>query len=148
MTGYTIMRVFRDYLKPRDNERIFEYVSNGCNRDGLAIKAAHYLIDQTGYEHKMLIVLSDVKPNDIMKIRTAPNSEPQPYIESAGITDTALEVRRAQEAGIAVMCVFTGGDDDLPAAKLVYGRSFARIQSLDKLADAVGQLIQTQIRNL
>lgn len=148
MTGYTIMRVFRDYLKPRDNERIFEYVSNGCNRDGLAIKAAHYLIDQTGYEHKMLIVLSDVKPNDIMKIRTAPDSEPQPYIESAGITDTALEVRRAQEAGIAVMCVFTGGDDDLPAAKLVYGRSFARIQSLDKLADAVGQLIQTQIRNL
>lgn len=146
MTGYTIMRVFRDYLNPRDNEKIFEYVSNGCNRDGLAIKAAHYLIDQTGYEHKMLIVLSDVKPNDIMKIRTDAESEPVPYIDRAGITDTALEVRRAQESGIAVMCVFTGGDDDLPAAKLVYGRNFARIQSLDKLADAVGKLIQTQIR--
>lgn len=146
MTGYTIMRVFRDYLNPRDNEKIFEYVSNGCNRDGLAIKAAHYLIDQTGYEHKMLIVLSDVKPNDIMKIRTDAESELVPYIDRAGITDTALEVRRAQESGIAVMCVFTGGDDDLPAAKLVYGRNFARIQSLDKLADAVGKLIQTQIR--
>lgn len=148
MTGYTIMRVFRDYNSPRDNEKIFEYVSNGCNRDGLAIKAAHYLIDQTGYEHKMLIVLSDVKPNDILKIRSSADGEPVPYIDRAGITDTALEVRRAQESGIAVMCVFTGGDDDLPAAKTVYGRSFARIQSLDKLADTVGQLIQTQIRNL
>lgn len=148
MTGYTIMRVFRDYSCPRDNEKIFEYVSNGCNRDGLAIKAAHYLIDQTAYEHKMLIVLSDVKPNDILSIRTSSDGEPVPYIDTAGINDTALEVRRAQESDISVMCVFTGSDEDLPAAKLVYGRNFARIQSLDKLADAVGKLIQAQIRNL
>lgn len=148
MTGYTVMRVFRDYNSPRDNEKIFEYVSNGCNRDGLAIRAAHYLIDQTSYEHKLLIVLSDVKPNDIMKIRASGDGEPVPYVDRAGITDTAIEVRRAQESGIAVMCVFTGGDEDLPAAKLVYGRSFARIQSLGKMADTVGRLIQTQIRNL
>lgn len=148
MTGYTVMRVFRDYDSPRDNERIFEYVSNGCNRDGLAIRAAHYLIDQTSYEHKLLIVVSDVKPNDIMKIRVSSDSEPVPYIDRAGITDTAMEVRRAQESGIAVVCVFTGGDDDLPAAKLVYGRNFARIQSLGKMADAVARLIQAQISSL
>lgn len=148
MTGYTVLRVFRDYNSPRDNEKIFEYVSNGCNRDGLAIRAAAYLIGQTAYEHKLLIVLSDVKPNDIMRIKPADGAEPLPYVDSAGIKDTALEVRRAQESGVAVMCVFTGGDDDLPAAKLVYGRSFARIQSLSMLADTVGRLIQTQIRNL
>ena len=62
------------------------------------------------------------------------------------MTDTALEVRRARADGIAVVCVFTGNDEDLPGAKLVYGRDFARIQSLEKLADTVGMLIQNQIK--
>ena len=47
-----------------------------------------------------------------------------------------------------MICVFTGVDEDLGSAKLVYGRDFARIQSLDKLADTVGTLIQNQIRIL
>lgn len=148
MTGYTILRVFRDYGEAAGNDKIFEYVSNGCNRDGLAIRAAHYLINQSSYEHKLLIILSDVKPNDIKKIRGAGENEFISYEKQAGITDTALEVRRAAEDGIAVVCVFTGSDEDLPAAKLVYGRNFARIQSLGKLADTVGRLIQNQISNI
>ena len=58
------------------------------------------------------------------------------------------EVRRARADGIAVVCVFTGDDEDLPSARLVYGKDFARISSVDKLADAVGNLLQSQIRNL
>lgn len=148
MTGYTIMRVFRDYTEIHGNDKIFEYVSNGCNRDGLAIRAAHHLMNQANYEHKILIVLSDVKPNDIKKIRGSGEDEFIPYESEAGITDTAYEVRRARADGIAVVCVFTGEDEDMPSAKLVYGRDFARIQSLDKLADTVGMLIQNQIRIL
>ena len=60
--------------------------------------------------------------------------------------DTALEVRRARADGIAVVCVFTGNDEDVPSAKMVYGRDFARIQSLDKFADTVGMLIQNQLK--
>ncbi len=148
MTGYTILRIFRDYQKPSDNRRIFEYVSNGCNRDGLAIRAAHHLLNQTSYEHKLLIVLSDVKPNDILKM---PGNGEETFIEyekEAGITDTAFEVRRARADGISVICVFTGDDEDLPSARLVYGHDFARIQSLDRLADTVSLLIQNQLRNL
>lgn len=148
MTGYTIVRVFRDYNKPQDNEKIFEYVSNGCNRDGLAIAAAHRLMNESRCEHKMLIVLSDVKPNDVVKMKHAGSDELIPYDSQPGITDTALEVRRARADGIAVICVFTGEDEDLPAAKLVYGRDFARVQSLDQMADTVGKLIQNQIKNL
>ena len=148
MTGYTIMRIFRDYTCPQDNGKIFEYVSNGCNRDGLAISAAHHLINKSSYEHKLLIVLSDVKPNDVIKIRPGISQEPVPYAQQAGITNTAFEVRKARADGISVVCVFTGEDEDLPSAKLVYGRDFARIQSLDKLADTVGMLIQNQIKNL
>ena len=62
--------------------------------------------------------------------------------------DTAFEVRRARTDGIAVICVFTGEDADVPAARLVYGQDLARIQSLELLADTVGRLIQNQLRNL
>ena len=148
MTGYTILRVFTDYNEAGRNERIFEYVSNGCNRDGLAIRAAHYLMNETQYEHKLLIVLSDVKPNDIKKIQGNSDTEFIPYENTAGLTDTAYEVRRAKADSISVICVFTGVDEDLPSAKLVYGRDFARIQSMDFLADTVGNLIQNQIKNL
>lgn len=148
MTGYTVMRIFRDYNCPQDNGKIFDYVSNGCNRDGLAIAAAHYLMNKSSYEHKLLIVLSDVKPNDVIKIRPGNSQEPVPYERQAGITNTAFEVRKARADGISVVCVFTGEDEDLPSAKLVYGRDFARIQSMDKLADTVGMLIQNQIKNL
>ena len=148
MTGFTILRIFRDYNERRSNEKIFEYVSNGCNRDGLGIRAAHYLMSQTGYEHKLLIVLSDVKPNDVRKLPARSGGEAVPYELMDGIVDTALEVRRARADGIAVVCVFTGTDEDVASAKLVYGRDFAKIQSLDKFADTVGLLIQNQIKIL
>ncbi len=149
MTGYTILRIYRDYHQQRkENRRIFDYVSNGCNRDGLAIRAMHDLMNRTGYEHKILIILSDVKPNDIRRIQSRDGSEPIPYEEGAGVTDTAYEVRRARSDGISVICAFTGDDEDLPSAKLVYGRDFATIRSLDRLADSIGLLLQNQIRNL
>ena len=149
MTGYTILRIYRDYGEQRgSNRRIFEYVSNGCNRDGLAIRAMHYLMNQGSCEHKILIILSDVKPNDIRRIQNRDGSEPTPYEGGAGVTDTAYEVRRARADGIAVICAFTGDDEDLPSAKLVYGRDFATIRSLDRLADSIGLLLQNQIRNL
>ncbi len=149
MTGYTILRIYREYHEQRGaNSRIFDYVSNGCNRDGLAIRAMHDLMNRTGYEHKILIILSDVKPNDIRRIQSRDGSEPIPYEEGAGVTDTAYEVRRARADGISVICAFTGDDEDLPSAKLVYGRDFATIRSLDRLADSIGLLLQNQIRNL
>jgi hypothetical protein len=45
------------------------------------------------------------------------------------------------------MCVFTGADEDVSAARLIYGRDFARILSLEQLADTVGKLLQNQIKN-
>ena len=81
-----------------------------------------------------------------MKIRARDGSEIAAYEYGAGLMDTALEVRRARADGIAVVCVFTGNDEDVPSAKMVYGRDFARIQSLDKFADTVGMLIQNQLK--
>lgn len=148
MTGYTILRIFREYNMPQDNSKILEYVSNGCNRDGLAIRAAHSLMRDTGYEHKILIVLSDVKPNDVVRIKKSAETDFVPYDSDAGLEDTAIEVRRARADGISVICIFTGEDSEISSAKTVYDRDFVRIRGFDVLADTVGRLIQNQIKNL
>lgn len=148
MTGYTILRIYRDYREPNANERIFEYVSNGCNRDGLGIRLAHYLIGKEPYDHRILIVLSDAKPNDVVRVQRREDGEFINYEQQTGIRDTAFEVRSARADRIAVICVFTGDDKDLQSAKTIYGRDFARIQSLDKFADTVGTLLQNLIKTL
>ena len=148
MTGYTILTVFRDYLETSRNDRIFDYVSNGCNRDGLAIRAMHDRMMLAPYEHRLLIILSDVKPNDVSRMPGLGEEQFIDYNGDPGVADTAAEVRKARADGISVICVFTGEDEDIHSARLVYGNDFARIQSVDLLAETVGKLILSCIRNL
>ncbi len=147
MSGFTIIRFFNDYSFSSDNSGIFDYYTEGCNRDGLAIRAAGKLMSQTSYEHKMLIVLSDVKPLDIAKIRKDERDSGASYDEIRALTDTAHEVRRLRENGISVVCVFTGEDVNLSSAKMVYGQDFVRIRDFSFFADTVGKLIIDQMKN-
>ena len=146
LSGYTILTRYRDYRETDKNERIFRYFTTGCNRDGLAVRAVGLEMEDSPCEHRMLILLSDAKPHDIRKLKL-PEGD-QEYDESAGITNTAAEVRSLLHRDIAVLCVFTGNDSDIPAAHTIYGRNFARIRSLDQFSDTVGTLIQNQIRSL
>jgi nitric oxide reductase activation protein len=82
-----------------------------------------------------------------MKVRTA-GAEYREYTEAQGVEDTAAEVHSARIRGIHVACVFTGTDDDLPAAKLIYGQHMTRIRSLNQFADAVSSLLRSQIEEI
>lgn len=146
LSGYTVLTRYRDYQETDQNDRIFRYFTTGCNRDGLAIRALGKEMEDSPCEHRMVILLSDAKPHDIKKL-VLPN-ESLDYSQDAGVNNTAAEVRSLMHRDIAVVCVFTGDDEDVPAAHTIYGRNFARIRSLDQFADTVGTLIQTQIRNL
>lgn len=147
MSGFTVMRIFNDYSSVSDNSSIFNYYAEGCNRDGLAIRAAGDLISRTSYEHKMLIVLSDVKPLDIAKIRKDEKDIGITYDGIRALTDTAHEVRRLRTNGISVICIFTGEDVDLSSAKMVYGQDFVRIRDFSLFADTVGKLIVDQMKS-
>ena len=148
MSGFTILRLFSDYASPGENSSIFDYYAEGCNRDGLAVRAAGELMARTPYEHKMLIILSDVKPLDpAAKIRKDERDVGQSYDAVRALTDTAHEVRRLRTEGIAVLCVFTGEDENLPAARMVYGQDFVRVRDFSLFADAVGKLIIDQIKS-
>ncbi len=147
MSGFTVMKIFNDYSCTGDNSRIFDYYTDGCNRDGLAIRAAGELLSRTSYEHKMLIILSDVKPLDIMNIRKDERDVGVSYDEMRALTDTAHEVRCLRADGVSVICVFTGEDEDLPSARMVYGKDFVRIRDFNYFADTVGKLIIDQIKS-
>ena len=145
MSGFTVLRLFNDYAAG-DNSGIFDYSTEGCNRDGLALRAAGELMLRAPYEHRMLIVLSDVKPLDIAKIRRSEGEVGQSYDGIRALTDTAQEVRRLRAEGLSVICVFTGADLDLPYARMVYGQDFVRIRDHSQFADAVGKLILDQMK--
>ncbi|MBO5543509.1 MAG: hypothetical protein J5949_02625 [Oscillospiraceae bacterium] len=147
MSGFTILRLFSDYSSPSDNSGIFDYYTEGCNRDGLAIRAAGDLIARSPCEHRMLIVLSDVKPLDVAKIRKDERDVGESYDGIRALTDAAHEVRRLRAEGIAVICLFTGEDGNLPAAKMVYGQDFVRIRDFAHFADTVGKLIIDQMKS-
>ena len=95
----------------------------------------------------MLIILSDVKPLDIAKIRKDERDVGVSYDAVRALTDTAHEVRRLRADGISVICLFTGEDEDLPSAKMVYGQDFVRIRDFSLFADTVGKLIIDQMKN-
>ncbi|SFQ14464.1 hypothetical protein SAMN05216343_12624 [Oscillibacter sp. PC13] len=146
LSGYTILTRYRDYFEKDQNQRIFHYFTTGCNRDGLAIRALCREMADAPCEHKLVILLSDAKPHDVNKLVDGPRL--LEYADEAGIGNTAAEVRSLLYQDISVVCVFTGDDEDVPAAHTIYGRNFARIRSLDQFADTVGTLIQNQIRSL
>ncbi len=146
MSGFTVMRLFNDYSSG-DSSGILDYSTEGCNRDGLAVRAAGELMSRSPCEHRMLIILSDVKPLDVAKIRKDERDVGLSYDRLRALTDTAHEVRRLRAEGISVICIFTGEDDDLPSARMVYGQDFVRIRDFSLFTDTVGRLIIDQIKS-
>lgn len=149
LRGYTIINLFRDYEETDKNDKIFSYRATGSNRDGLAIKTAVHMMENSQSENRILIVLSDCKPNDI-EINPGTGIIPikTEYSGAKGVNDTAYEVKRGLMKGNTILCVFTGEDEDVPSAKRIYGHNFVRISSLDRFADIVGVLLQNQLKNL
>lgn len=144
LSGYTVFNLFRDYSENDKNREIFRFFTTGANRDGLAVRIAAGWMRENHAEHRILIILSDCQPNDVVPVPAG--SGAKPYAAGVGVEDTAAEVHAARQNGIDVLCVFTGEDNNLPNVHRIYGRDFTRIRSLDMFADAVGRLIEERIR--
>ena len=132
-----IQRV-REYDAPRtENKNVFHYRTSSNNRDGLAIRAAGESLLQRAEENKILIILSDGRPNDIVVNR--PNSKnPQSYCGDYAVRDTAFEVRNLRNKGVFVLGVFTGKEEDLKAEQKIFGKDFAYISAIENFSNIVG----------
>ena len=142
---YTVMQRYRDYDDPKEaNKRIFEFHASSNNRDGLAIRAAAASLRERPEENKVLIVLSDGRPNDIIVNR--PNSKnPAPYAGDFAVRDTASEVRKVRAEGISVLGVFAGEEQDLQAERRIFGRDFAYIRNIMNFSGVVGLYLKRQL---
>lgn len=147
---YTVLKRYRNY---NDNinscENIFEYFAAGNNRDGLAIKAVSDDLLEREEENKILIILSDGKPNDVKigKDRSRSLRGESSYKGIVAVKDTALEVRKARKQGILVLGVFTGKEKDLEAEKMIYGKDFIYTKDTERFSDIVAMYLKKIIKN-
>ena len=144
---YTILHRFREYDDPRSaNENIFNYVTSSNNRDGLAIRAAGYGLLQREEEKKILIILSDGRPYDVIVNR--PNAKnPAPYHGKYAITDTAAQIRKLRSQGVSVLGVFAGEEKDLATEKKIFGKDFAYIRNITGFSKIVGRYLTKQLED-
>lgn len=142
---YTILHRFREYDDPKSaNENIFNYVTSSNNRDGLAIKTAGYGLLQRQEEKKILIVLSDGKPYDVIVNRPHAKN-PEPYMGKYAVNDTATEVRHLRNLGVSVLGVFAGEEKDLSTEKKIFGKDFAYIRDISNFSRIVGRYLIKQL---
>lgn len=145
---YTVLQRFREYDAPRsENRRILDYTTSANNRDGLAIRAAGDGLLARPEEGKILIVLSDGRPNDIIVNR--PNSRnPHPYYGDYAVKDTAYEIRKLRSQGVYVLGVFAGKEKDLAAEKKIFGRDFAYIRDIQNFSRVTGRYLRKLLEEL
>ena len=88
---YTVMNLFRDYDEKNNNDKIFNYYAAGFNRDGMALRTALHMMKDSKYSHKILIILSDGRPNDMLGV-TSKGIFPlqKEYSDETGVGDTCL----------------------------------------------------------
>ena len=144
---YTILHRFREYDDPRSaNENIFNYVTSSNNRDGLAIRAAGYGLLNREEEKKILIILSDGRPYDVIVNRLNAKN-PAPYHGKYAITDTAAQIRKLRSQGVSVLGVFAGEEKDLATEKKIFGKDFAYIRNITGFSKIVGRYLTKQLED-
>ena len=150
LRDHTVFNLFRDYNEKHNNKEIFKYFASGSNRDGLAFKVLNELIDKTKEKEKhIVIILSDGRPNDEKaNINTVKLLEKEQYVGDVAVRDTAKEIRNIKSEEISVLGVFTGEDEDVENAKLIYGQDFCRIKSIENFSKIVSIFMKNTIMKI
>lgn len=147
---YQIIRIFRDYKdEPKENREIFSYKVGGSNRDGFALRYVFETMEDIESDTKVLIVLSDGMPNDLLSIGLDANKGAvADYEGEAAVYDTAAEVLQGKLKQRAVLGVFTGEDKELDQEKLIFGTDFVRIKDLERFSVVVGKYLKSVVERL
>ena len=149
LRGYTVLRVLKGFEDWNGDRKIFGYFASGWNRDGLALRAMGELLRSAPLSRHLVLLLTDASPNDSHRI---PPGGAYPlgrdYAGRPAVEDAAREVRALRHSQVRVAAVFTGEDCTAGDAGEIYGRSCARIRSMDQLAGAAGRLIRSEIQEL
>ncbi len=144
---YLVLKIFRDYDADRkENKKIFEYLPSGSNRDGLAFRLMAKLMESNSYENKLLLILTDGKPNDVrQKINNYSSKSMTKYEGNYAINDSALELRKLQAQNVRTLAVYTGLEDDISIMKKIYGSSFAYIKNIERFSQIISSYLKNEL---
>ena len=67
---------------------------------------------------------------------------PTPYFGDYAIKDTATEIRKLRNQGIAVLGVFAGAEKDLLAEQKIFGKDFAYIKDIRNFSRVTGAYLK------
>src|SRR5690606_28916649 len=90
----TIVKDFEEALSPRVIRRIEALKPGQYTRIGAAVRHVTTLLEPRPHRHRLLLILTDGKPNDI-----------DHYEGRFGIEDTRMAIRAARDAGLRVFGV-------------------------------------------
>lgn len=142
---YTMLHCFRDYDDgPESSRNILQFRAFGENRDGLAIRAVCEGLKERSEENKILIILSDGRPNHLGTSRPG-TRKLTAYVGEDAVKDTAFEVRKVRNLGISVLGIFVGSEEDLYAEKKIFGKEFTYTRSITSFAHIVGRYLRRQM---
>ncbi|WP_101773169.1 vWA domain-containing protein [Peptostreptococcus faecalis] len=147
--NYLVLTQYRDYNDSVSaNRKIFNYKASGSNRDGLAIKLISNQMDSIEYENKVLIVLSDGKPNDKIDLGASGfiKVDGDDYEGEIAVKDTAQEVFNLKLRDKHILGVFTGEENDLEYEKRIYGKDFAYIKNINRFSHTIVFYLQQMLK--
>lgn len=125
---------YTDFRKVSDSEkyRLAKMVAGSCNRDGMAIEIAAAQLAKRPEDVKLLIIISDGKPND------------SNYGGEEAAKDISSIVKRYHKQGVETIAAAIGTDKD--RIREIYGNgSFLDIENLDKLPKTLVGLVKKRI---
>jgi nitric oxide reductase activation protein len=112
---------------------ITKMAANYCNRDGLALKIAADLLSRRPEQVKLLMIISDGRPNH------------DGYGGEEAAKDIRRILRKAKQDGIEVIACAIG--DDKENIKAIYGDSFVDISDLSRLPKTLVNIVKKRIIN-
>lgn len=134
---YLVLNILKDY-KDRSCEAIFTYFASGFNRDGLAVRTALGLMDESGHPQKYLIVITDGNPSDLTGIKNNKLfGRTMDYGGRAAIEDLAKEVTRGKSQGIKVVGLLIGRDENLEAMETIFGQNLLHLKDPIDMTDSL-----------
>ena len=146
--GYTVLRLFQSYGEIDRAEEVFSYVAAGNNRDGLALRGAGHLMENSEQEKKLLLVLTDGSPQDDRIAAEGAFYKNREYTDQIAVEDTTEQVQHLKRKGIQVVGIFMGTERGLQTAHRIFGRDFVRIENIQQFSEVVGKILQEKIREM
>jgi len=132
--GVSILKRFKDRTTVDMNSRIAGLEPDGFTRTGAALRHATACLMRRDARHRLLLLLSDGRPNDVDQ-----------YEGRYGIEDTRMAVAEARLVGMHIHCLTV--DREAPRyASRIFGRDFSVLSRVERLPIVLTAILRDLLR--